>query len=84
MTIGVRFVVIKHEGCQDCPACTRMQEMYGTCEYVGGTDRCECASIEYRKNLGNRTKNEQGILQTGSTDAVRYRYWKRWLQDQKE
>jgi hypothetical protein len=68
-------MVEKHPGCQDCDNCVAMQELYGTCEYVAQTERCECDLILLRKQLGRRKKNEQSLLQTESTDRVRYRYW---------
>lgn len=82
--IGVSGLVTRHEGCRDCDACKRMQDLYGTCEYVGETERCECKLRRYRENLGKRRKSVQTYLQTDSTAWTRYRYWLDYLDQQRQ
>lgn len=67
------------EGCQECPACLRMQEMHGTCVYVAQTRRCTCDQKRSLAQLGRRRKNEQSTLSTSSTDRVRLAYWRAWM-----
>lgn len=76
-------MVTKHPGCQDCPACVSMQEMYGTCEYVAQTIRCTCNVIAYRKNLGKRRRSTQTFLQTETTERARFRYWMKRMREEK-
>lgn len=74
-----------HPGCMDCDACRRMQEMYGTCEYIGETERCTCSVLRAQKNLiERRTESKQSVLRSESTTIVRYRYWLRYLEEQRK
>jgi hypothetical protein len=70
------------DGCRGCPACIRMQNMHGTCEYVAKTERCTCDRLLNMEQLGRRTKNVQTFLKTDSTDRVRLAYWRRWMNDE--
>lgn len=76
---------MSHLECMNCDACRRMQEMYGTCEYIGETERCTCSVLRAQKNLiERRTESKQSVLRSESTTIVRYRYWLRYLEEQRK
>ena len=77
--------VEKHPGCMDCDACLRMQDMYGTCEYIGETERCTCSVKRTQQRLLERkTEFKQAVLKSESTDRVRVRYWMRYMREQRK
>lgn len=83
--IGGKYIAQRHDGCRDCPACVRMQAMYGTCEYVGETHRCECPQRRSRERLFQRRRGtRQTVLQSDSTERTRVRYWFDYLRQQRE
>lgn len=74
----------RHEGCRDCSACLRMQEMYGTCEYIGETHRCECAIARSRERLLEKPEPKQTVLKSESTTRTRIAYWMNYMREQRE
>lgn len=83
--IGGKYMAQRHDGCRDCDACKRMQAMYGTCEYVGETHRCECPQRRSRERLLERKcEPRQTVLQTDSTERTRVRYWFDYLRQQRD
>ena len=77
-------IIQRHENCRDCDACVRMQNMFGTCEYIGETLRCTCDEKRARERLGTRRKSVQTVLDSESTAYVRYRYWLGYLDEQRK
>lgn len=85
MNTGGIFIAKKCEDCQDCDACRRMQDMYDTCEYIGGTTRCTCEVKRAQQRLLNvKRESKQTVLRSASTTRTRVRYWLDYLKEQRE
>lgn len=66
-----------NEVSHDCPSCSRLIELFGTCEHMhqAAPERCTCV----RPLTNKPSQNRQAVLESASTIRTRLSYWRNWM-----